>query len=167
MSQFAGPRALADVHNGTIIAVVEIAAPPDRVFRALSSAEITQWWGDDQTYRTDSWECDLRVGGRWRAGGKSADGNPYYVEGEYLEVDPPHRLVQTWCAGWDPGEPTVLSYYLEDTKVGTRLTIRHDGFKPRRESCEAHTSGWERVLGWLKAHFEANVSQSGARVQSE
>jgi len=34
-------RALADLAEGSILAIVEIAAPPERVFRALSSAEIS------------------------------------------------------------------------------------------------------------------------------
>jgi len=32
---------------------------------------------------------DLRPGGKWRSDGVGTDGQAFYVEGEYLEVDPP------------------------------------------------------------------------------
>ncbi len=37
-------RAVADLAEGEILASVEIAAPPERVFRALASKEIVDWW---------------------------------------------------------------------------------------------------------------------------
>ena len=40
----AGARAVADLVDGCVIALVEIAAPPERVFQALSSPEIVHWW---------------------------------------------------------------------------------------------------------------------------
>jgi uncharacterized protein YndB with AHSA1/START domain len=37
-------RAVADLAEGYILASVEIAARPERVFRALASDEIVDWW---------------------------------------------------------------------------------------------------------------------------
>ena len=37
-------RAVADVIEGCIVASVEIARTPDRVFQALSTPEIVDWW---------------------------------------------------------------------------------------------------------------------------
>jgi uncharacterized protein YndB with AHSA1/START domain len=145
-------RAIADVTGGIILGTVDIAAPPERVFRALTSDEVTRWWGSDGTYRTTAWEAEVRVGGSYRAGGVGQDGRPFSVRGEYLEVDPPRRLVQTWEPDWEAGQVTKLTYALESTATGTRLTIRHDGFGDRAESCRAHGAGWEMVLGWLDAH---------------
>ena len=42
------PRAVADLMEGTILATVEIGAPIEKVFRALTSDEITQWWGSPE-----------------------------------------------------------------------------------------------------------------------
>ena len=148
-------RAIADVSSGTILASVEIAAPPERVFRALTSDDITRWWGSDDLYRTTRFTADLRVGGKWRADGKGADGSPFFVEGEYLTIDPPHLLVQTWKPAWEPGEPTTITYRLEATAVGTKVTLRHEGFTGRAESCQGHAQGWERVLTWLDGFFTA------------
>jgi uncharacterized protein YndB with AHSA1/START domain len=71
------------------------------------------------------------------------------VGGEFLEVDPPRRLVQTWNYDWEGGHSTRLAYTLEAIAGGTRLTVHHTGFGERRDSCESHGAGWEMVLGWL------------------
>ncbi len=143
-------RSVADVTGGTILATVDIAAPPERVFRALSSEEITQWWGAPAMYQTTEWTGDVRPGGRWVSRGKGADGSEFSVEGEYVEVSPPHKLVHTWIAAWDGGNVTTVTYLLAAVAGGTRLTLRHDGFAGRPESCAGHSEGWERVLGWLR-----------------
>jgi uncharacterized protein YndB with AHSA1/START domain/uncharacterized protein YciI len=146
-------RAVADVTNGTILASVEIAVPPERVFAALTTEEVTKWWGSDDKYRTTEWAADVKVGGRWRANGRDVNGAPFTVGGEYLEVDPPRKLVQTWVAEWDGGNVTTLTYLLEPTDAGTRVTLRHEGFADRAESCRGHSNGWERVFGWLVAYL--------------
>jgi uncharacterized protein YndB with AHSA1/START domain len=148
-----GVRAVADVGEGRILASVEIAVPPERVFRAIASEEVTTWWGSPVEYRTTGWTGDLRPGGKWKAEGVGADGTPFSVEGEFREIDPPRRLVQTWKAAWDGGNETTITYSLEPIEGGTRLTLRHDGFADRVDSCRGHARGWERVLGWLHAHL--------------
>ncbi|WP_427914811.1 SRPBCC domain-containing protein [Ramlibacter sp. MMS24-I3-19] len=149
-------RALADVSTGIILAEVEIAAPPERVFTALTSQEVTAWWGDAGTYRTTDWIADLRVGGRWKASGVGADGRAFAVEGEYLVIEPPRRIVQTWRPDWVGGQPTTLTYSLAPAETGTLLTVRHEGFNgDQAESCRSHAGGWEKVLGWLQAWLSA------------
>jgi uncharacterized protein YndB with AHSA1/START domain len=37
-------RAVADLAEGRILASVEIAAPPERVFHAVTTKEIVDWW---------------------------------------------------------------------------------------------------------------------------
>jgi uncharacterized protein YndB with AHSA1/START domain/uncharacterized protein YciI len=148
----AGATAVADITEGIVLARVEIAAPPERVFRALTTEELTSWWGADDLYRTTAFAIDLRPGGRWRADGKGADGSDFYVEGEVLEVDRPRRLVQTWKPSWEPGPPTTITYTLDAIDAGTRVTVRHTGFTDPA-SCDGHADGWTRVLGWLGGHF--------------
>jgi uncharacterized protein YndB with AHSA1/START domain len=119
-------RAVADVVDGLIVASVEIARPPERVFQALTTPEITEWWVNPGVFDTREWSGDVRVGGRWRASG-IARGAPYVLEGEFLEVDPPRKLVQTWHRDGVPGAPSTLTYLLEPITGGTRLTVRHAG----------------------------------------
>jgi uncharacterized protein YndB with AHSA1/START domain/uncharacterized protein YciI len=151
--KLSGARAVADVTGGSILASVEIAAPPERVFTALTSADdVTKWWGSDDTYRTTEWTMKLEPGAKWRGAGKGADGAPFSVEGEVLEVDAPRKLVWTWRPAWDGGHTTTITYRLEPIDGGTRVVIKHEGFADRVESCRSHGEGWERVLGWLSIH---------------
>jgi uncharacterized protein YndB with AHSA1/START domain len=158
-------RAIADVGAGMLLATVDIAAPAERVFRALTSAELVEWWGSPDTYRTTRWTGDLRVGGAWSTDGIGSDGKPFSVSGEFLEIDPPRKLVQTWRAGWDGNSVTTITYRLEAlADGGTRITVRHEGFGDRAEACEGHALGWSRVLGWLSDHFvPAARAAGGAR----
>ena len=123
-----GPRAIADVSAGTILATVTIAVPPERVFRALTADDqIPLWWGSDELYRTTKHTADVRPGGAWRSEGKGVDGREFHVQGEYLKVEPPHLLVLTWKAPWDGDNVTTVTYTLEAVDAGTRLTLRHEG----------------------------------------
>jgi len=145
-------RAVADLSQGSILAAVEIAAPPEKVFAALTDpALVPLWWGSSDTYKVTKWEGKLEVGGAWTSHGVGADGHTFSVGGEYVAIDPPRLLVHTWRAPWDGSNLTTVTYRLEPTATGTRLTLRHDGFEGRRESCAGHGEGWERVLGWLVA----------------
>ncbi len=148
-------RSVADVGAGTVHALVEIAAPPERVFRALASEEIAKWWGSDDLYRVTKWTGDVKPGGKWRSVGKGADGKPFSVEGEFLEVDPPKKLVHTWRYDWDPsGSVTTITYRLDVIPGGTRVTLRHEGFTNAPDACLSHGDGWSRVLTWLTEHFK-------------
>jgi uncharacterized protein YndB with AHSA1/START domain len=133
-------RAVADVIDGLVVASVEIARTPERVFQALSSREIVDWWVNPGVFDTREWSGDVRVGGRWRASG-IVRGTPYALEGEFLEVDPPRKLVQTWNRQGMPGAPSTLTYLLESIVGGTRLTVRHAGIvaPDQRNSMSA---GW-------------------------
>ena len=47
---------------------VQIAAPRERVFRALTDpAQLMQWWGQKGMYHHTRWTADLRPGGAWRS----------------------------------------------------------------------------------------------------
>lgn len=146
-------RAVADISAGLILASVEIAAPPERVFEALTTAELARWWGSRETYRVERFTIDLRPGGAWRSEGRGADGHAFAVGGVVLEVEPPWLLVQTWNPEWGGGGESVLRYRIEPIPGGSRVTVRHEGFRVAGDT-ESHAAGWEHVLGWLAAHLE-------------
>ena len=137
-------RAVADPAEGELLACVEIAAPPERVFRALTSKEITEWWVRPGVFDTREWSGDVRVGGRWRAAGVTR-GQPYVQEGEFLEIEAPQKLVHTWDGAGKPGAPSAVRYLLEVVGGGTRLTLRQAGFASR-DVCNAFAIGWETSL---------------------
>ena len=154
-----GARAVADLSQGVILAVVEIDVPPERVFRALTNPdELAHWWGSPETYRITEATMDLRVGGQWRTTGRGADGSPFTVAGEFVVIEPPRLLVQTWRPDWDGGHTTTIRYQLDPTATGTQVTVRHEGFGDRRDSCARHAQGWEQVLGWLVRHLVVGAS---------
>jgi uncharacterized protein YndB with AHSA1/START domain len=64
-ARWAVPRAVADAGGGTIIAVAEIPAPPERVYQALTTDEVERWWGHPDYYCQTAWKSDLRVCGQW------------------------------------------------------------------------------------------------------
>lgn len=147
-------RAIADVAEGMILATIEIAVPAERVFRAITSAEVALWWGSPDLYRVTKWTGDLRVGGAWRSEGVDKDGKPFSVHGEFREVAPPNKLVQTWQYDWDTTNSiTTITWRLTAIEGGTRVVIRHEGFGDAHEACAGHANGWERVLTWLSLHW--------------
>ena len=148
--------AVADIVAGTIRATVEIAAPPERVFRALvEPGELAAWWGSAETYRTFDWSIDLRPGGRWSAQARSAtdDKDLSTVRGEYRTVDPPRLLEYTWEPSWEQFVQTLVRIELAPTSAGTRVTVIHSGFTAEPAK-QGHTEGWKLVLGWLAAHLQ-------------
>jgi uncharacterized protein YndB with AHSA1/START domain len=149
-----GARAVADVTAGMLLASVEIKARPERVYRALTSEEITAWWGSPDLYRVTQWTGELKVGGHWRSIGVDREGKPFEVSGEYLELDPPKKLVQTWAPKWVEGTSTKVTYLLDPIEGGTRVTLRHEGFGNAADACISHTAGWERVFTWLETWLE-------------
>jgi uncharacterized protein YndB with AHSA1/START domain len=136
-----GARAVADLEEAKILASVDVAAGPARVFRALASPEITSWWLRPGVFDTREWSGDVREGGRWCASGV-ARGKPYQLEGEFLEVDAPRKLVHTWSTVGAPAGPTTVTYVLEPDEGRTRITLRHNGFASR-QTCEGTAIGWE------------------------
>ncbi len=71
--------------------------------------------------------------------------------GEFIEVDPPYRLVFTW--GWThdravPPGTTRVVVTLRAEHGGTRVVLRHYGL-PDDDQCEHHRKGWLLYLGRL------------------
>jgi uncharacterized protein YndB with AHSA1/START domain len=134
-------HAAADPRTGSILATVEIAASPERVFHALTSDAIIDWWVRPGVFDTRKWNGDVRIGGKWRSSG-IVRGAPYALEGEYLEIDPPRKLVHTWHMVGAPGTPTTVTYLLEPVVGGTRITLHHEGFAVPEASAGA-CAGWQ------------------------
>lgn len=148
-------RAVADLGAGMLLASIEIKASPERIFRAIASEDVARWWGGPNSYRVTQWSGHVVVGGTWRSEGVSEDGTRFEVGGEFLEVDPPRKIVQTWKPKWMDGAATKVTYRLEPIDGGTRLTIRHEGFGDAADACLSHTTGWEQVLIWLETWLES------------
>jgi uncharacterized protein YndB with AHSA1/START domain len=123
---------------GELVKEIWIAAPPERVFPYIVEADLlSRWIGDE------SWN-DPRPGGVFRLRfGETI------VRGEFVEVDPPRRVVFTW--GHEeaerslPAGSTTVEVDLEQHDGGTRVRLRHSGL-PNAEEVERHNEGWDRYL---------------------
>jgi uncharacterized protein YndB with AHSA1/START domain len=111
-------------------------APPDLVFKALTTPELVQrWWG----FETSKWlvcDIDLRVGGNWRYVTRD-DGEEVGFHGEFREITPPHRLVFTEMYEGipDPGPDSypVNTVTLEEADGVTtmKLLVQHTSKEDR------------------------------------
>jgi uncharacterized protein YndB with AHSA1/START domain len=126
---------------------VELKASPERVFRALASKEITDWWVRPGVFDTREWTGDVRPGGHWRCSGLGR-GQPYAIEGDFQEVTPPRKLVHTWQPVGAPAALTTVTYLLEPNGTGTRLTLHHTGFASP-ELCKNTGIGWDTSFARL------------------
>ena len=156
------PRAVADGGGGTIIATVQVAAPPERVFHALTTDEVERWWGHPDFYRMKDWSADLRVGGPWSVKVHFAGGGTNGAGGEFAEIDEPRKIVMTRRFENHPllgGRETTITYRLEPIATGTRVTVRDEGFVGRSEAAYGNAEQWERVLGWLKFYIASTVTK--------
>jgi uncharacterized protein YndB with AHSA1/START domain len=102
-------------------------APRAHVFSVWTDPElIPEWWGDGTVVE----EMDVRPGGRWRF--RTAFG---LVEGEFREIDPPVRLVQTFQNHLDTlefedlGERTKLTQTMRFATIEERDTTMQYGIE--------------------------------------
>ena len=152
----AAPDARAITDGEIVLATLDIAAAPERVFRALTTDEAERWWGAPDVYAIESWKADLRVGGTWSLIIRLPDGTALPASGEFLQVEAPKRLVQTRRYDWD--HPTLgrrvtkVTYLLEPSELGTRVTVRHEDFGSSEPAYE-HAGGWERFLDFLGVYL--------------
>jgi len=134
-------RAVANLPEQTIEATVEIAVSPERVFQWLTSKEVCQWWVRPGVMDTRECTGDVRAGGQWQAS-RVARGKPYALEGEFLEVYRPGKLVHTWQAVGAPRNPSTVTYVLEPFAGGTRITLKHSSLRSA-EACENTCVAWQ------------------------
>ena len=62
-----------------VVAEIEIAAPPQRVFAALTDPEQNKEWGRSEAFQITLWEMDARVGGAWRFVSRRASTSRYFA----------------------------------------------------------------------------------------
>src|SRR5262249_7431793 len=156
----AAPRSVADGFGGTIIAMADLDARPERVFQLLTTPEIERWWGHPEFYRSVNWKADLRVCGSWHVEAHFKDGAVVHGWGEFAEVEPPRKVVMTRRFDNHPmlgDRETTISYRCEPLPNGrTRLTVRDEGFIGRSGAAYGNAEHWERVLGWLDAYISGS-----------
>lgn len=140
---------------------IDVNAPPDRVWRALTTAaDLATWF-------------HVRIEGEIAPGSEvwMTSTSPGYEGQRFLvrvtEMTPPRRFAWQWHPGAvDPAidyskEPwTTVTFTLEPSGGGTRLSVSETGFNEisvaRRAKVFADNSGgWTEVIVWIQQHADA------------
>ena len=162
---------LEQAMSETTIKVFEIyiKAPAQAVWDAITTPEWTGRYG----YKALS-EYDLRPGGacviRANAGMRAMGLDEVIIDGEVIEADPPHRLVQTYRFLFNDQTKaegfTRLTWEIAPTSGGfVRLTVTHDltgapiaaGMVTSRFSDQGG-GGWNWILSDLKSLLETGAN---------
>ncbi len=125
---------------------LHVAARPETVFPYFTDpSRYVLWMGSDAT-------LDAVPGGVYRvrmSGGAEASG-------EFVELDPPHRIVFTWGWNHDPAVPpgtTRVVITLAEEAGGTRVLLRHHDL-PETDQRDHHGKGWDTYLGRLQMRIQ-------------
>ncbi len=157
---------------------VYIKATPQAIWDAITKPEWTQKYGYAGIV-----EYDLRPGGKAlvhaNEGMKALGRRGHHVDGEVIEADPPHKLVQTWHMLMTPElaaeDVTRLTYEIEAVRGGvSKLTVTHDvtgapgiaAVLAGESESQGAGGGWSEVLSGLKTLLETGAQlpfQSGPR----
>jgi uncharacterized protein YndB with AHSA1/START domain len=98
-------------------------APSALVFDVLTKPEHVQNWMANYGYKLDA-TADVRVGGSFRYYFHNDGGESFVLSGDYLEVDPPSRLVSTEGLGEGPDIPRATNVMTLTERDGrTHMTI--------------------------------------------
>ncbi len=131
--------------RGAAELVVDIKAPPEAVFRALTGPSDLDGW------MTAKSTVEPVVGGRMSFG--------WGTEGpvRILSIVPNEKLSYSWEHANDP--ETLVTWTIEapnGRKAATRLTLVHSGFGER--DTEDFRTGWLKHVVWMKALLERGDS---------
>ena len=151
----AGLIGLRDELEETMEKVFEIyiRTTPERLWDAITSPEtrarfqfgsrIDSDWTPESTYEITSPNARGRL----------------LVDGINVEVDAPHRLVQTFHAHWDEASdahgPTRVTWEIEPVGDSCRLLVTHDQLAP--DAPGTLYGGWPMVLSGLKTYLETGT----------
>jgi uncharacterized protein YndB with AHSA1/START domain len=130
-----------------------LPAPMAEVFRWWTEPALLERWMTP-TGSVDA-EVDLRVGGRLRIVMK--DGAVHIEhDGEYVEIDPPRRLVFTWRSRYTGGASLVTVTLEPDGESSTRIRVVHEQLPP--EVAASHGGGWTAMIERLEKEMRSHES---------
>jgi len=136
-----------------IVREIDIEATPETIFEFfVDPAKITRWLAVEA-------DLDPRPGGVCHQlhDGERPDGAHFHMRGEFVEVDPPKRVVFTW--GFTEPEvnvpvgSTTVEVTLTPEGTGTRVHLVHHDLPPSEVT--SHEGGWTDMLERLAAAVAA------------
>ena len=144
-----------------IIAEIQIAAPPERVFKAISDeGELMRWFTSPEC-PVQRWRMEARAGGHHsyvtQKGSLVVNGiSEFECHGNIVEFDPPRVLAYTWFANWhdDPKRSTMVRWELTPRQGGTHVRVTHIGLASLPVARKDYSGGWPGVVKQLKKFVE-------------
>jgi len=144
-----------------IVGEIHVAAPPARVFQALTDARQLKRWFSDPSCPVKLWEMDARLGGNYRYATEKGtvvvnNVSEFECHGEILEFDPPRLLTYTWFGNWhdDAKQRTVVRWELTSKGGGTLVKVTHSGLASLPIARRDYSGGWVGVLEMLRKFAE-------------
>jgi uncharacterized protein YndB with AHSA1/START domain len=140
-----------DDFKPAIVYAIYIAATPDKIWQALTSAEFSR-----QYFSNFAVEIEQKTGGAFIV--RAPDGS-VHISGEVLACEPPRRLSVTWNVNW-PGlvealGPTLVTYEIEPAGDATRLTLLQSHDRELDDDIlSGGRTGWPAILSSLKSLLE-------------
>ncbi len=125
-------------------------ANPETVYQAWTDPDVVKrWFGPTPQFTTPIAEIDLRVGGAYRIGMKSPEGELYVATGVYREIVLNEKLVFTWrWEGDSPSPETLVTVEFKRSGQNTELVFTHENF-PTEDLAKDHREGWAGALSKL------------------
>ena len=135
-----------------------LRAPPERVYRAFTTAAAMAKWLPPHGFVGTVHQLDAKVGGKWRMSFTNlGSGHSHSFGGEFLELVPGSRIVHTDRFD-DPNLPGEMrtTIVLKKVSVGTELNVTQEGV-PEVIPPEACYLGWQESLQLLKLLVEPEI----------
>jgi uncharacterized protein YndB with AHSA1/START domain len=155
------PTTTTTPDQDAVVSEIEIAAPPDRVFQALTTADELKRWFTSPECPAKFWEMDPRPGGRYRYATEKGsivvnNVSEFECHGEIVEYDPPRVLAYTWIANWhdEVTRRTVVRWELTPKSGGTHVKVTHNGLRTLPVARKDYSGGWPGVVEMLKKFVE-------------
>lgn len=125
-----------------------LAAPRELVYETITTPEhFGVWFGTAAVEVPQSTlSMDVRVGGRWKADMHLPGGQVIHWAGEYVELDPPARVVLTMTDAPDQYDGAPVSFDLVEVESGTQLTITQQRGDFGDEQVQATIAGYNAFV---------------------
>ena len=154
---------MVQASTDAIVQEVDYPHPVELVWQALTDSGAIAEWAFVEGAVVEGFRPE--VGARYRFIDPDAEGWSGRVEGEVLEVDPPHRLSYTWVGD---GGSTVVTFMLASTAHGTRLRLEQTGFDRYGENGqrarESMNDGWGQHI--LRGSLQRVLDRLALKYQS-
>ena len=138
-----------------------VKAPRDLVFACWTEDEhLARWQGAPKGMTAAVDKKEIRPGGEYRIRLLEANGTEHRVQGRYLEVVRPERLVFThaWLdADGHPGHETMVTITFTEADGRTTMTLHQEGFMSSA-SRDGHAEGWGSQMDRFITYVQATTN---------